>query len=341
MTRKKPRQTPKRRPAHPYRWAAAILAILLTGAGLALIAGCPGRTDAGPLYTGSVKPQSPFDATRAFRDLEAIVAIGPRPPGSPEALATRQYIKEELEAAGLEVREDAFEASTPVGPRSMANLTAVVEGTQPGIIILGNHYDTKYFPDFPFVGANDGGSTTAWMIELGRTLGPRRDGRTVWLCFFDGEESFKTWTDTDSLYGSREFVRRLKDEGKLDQVRAMINVDMIGDCYLGIYTDVGAPDWLTQTVWAKAQELGYASHFLSNGRSIQDDHIPFRSAGIPALELIDFNYGESFLDHDRLWHTPQDTIDRVCPGSLQVVGDVIYHALPELDARIDELTSTK
>ncbi|MCC6153424.1 MAG: M28 family peptidase, partial [Candidatus Hydrogenedentes bacterium] len=140
--------------------------------------------------------QGAFKGERAFETLKRIVAIGPRPPASPEAETLRQLIRGEVEAAGLEVRILPFEADTPLGKKSMANLVAVVKGSKDGIIALSNHYDTKHFEDFRFVGANDGGSTTAWMIEMARALGPAREGRTVWLIWFDGEEAFKEWSST-------------------------------------------------------------------------------------------------------------------------------------------------
>lgn len=276
--------------------------------------------------------QSPFDGKRAFEDLRAVVAIGPRDPGSQGIVQARDYIKRQLTAAGLAVREQAFTATTPVGSKAMVNLTGVVEGTKPGVILLGNHYDTKYFPNFTFVGANDGGSTTAWMLEMARTLGPHREGCSVWLCFFDGEEAFKTWSEADSLYGSRAYVAALKSGGELAQIKAMINVDMIGDCYLGVVGDPGAPAWLSGAVWGTASKLGYSEHFLLTPRHVEDDHVPFRKAGVPTLEVIDFSYGKTVNDHNRNWHTPNDTIDKVCADSLQVVGDVIYHALPDIDA---------
>jgi Zn-dependent M28 family amino/carboxypeptidase len=124
----------------------------------------------------------------------------------------------------------------------------------------------------------------------------------------------------------------LRQSKKIDEVKAMINVDMIGDCYLGINRDGDAPDWLTSIVWETADRLNYTSHFLSMPQIVQDDHIPFRRAGIPTLEIIDFSYGGSMIEHQRNWHTPNDTIDKVCPASLQAVGDVVYHSLAELDA---------
>jgi hypothetical protein len=279
-------------------------------------------------------PQSPFDGKRAFADLEKIVAFGPRPSGTDALAKTRAFIKAGLESAGLPVREWAFDADTPLGVKKMANVFGIVAGTSPGVILLTNHYDTKYLPEIKFVGANDGGSTTAWMLEMARAIGPKREGCSLWLCFFDGEEAFETWSDSDSLYGSRAFVKRLKDEGTFPEIRAEINVDMIGDCYLGVKRDRDAPDGFTKAVWNSAKELGYGEYFLPFSDDIQDDHIPFRKAGIPSLEIIDFSYGGSAIDHARNWHTERDSIERVCDGSLQVVGDVLYHALPKIDTAL-------
>lgn len=280
--------------------------------------------------------KSPFNGQRAYEDLKRIVAIGPRPPGSPEAETLRALLKEELAKLGIPVREQPFEADTPLGKLTMVNVIAEIKGNTPGVILLGNHYDTKYMPEIHFAGANDGGSTTAWMLEMARTIGPSRKGRSLWLVWFDGEEAIREWSDTDGLYGSREFVRQLRRNNSLKSIHAMINVDMIGDTYLGIVRDPGAPPWLSTLVWTQASELGYGSHFLATSLPVQDDHMPFRLAQIPALELIDFEYGGSALEHRANWHTPRDTIDRVDPRSLQVVGDVLYHALPTMDQLLDQ-----
>ena len=280
-------------------------------------------------------PRTPFNAPRAFEDLKRIVAFGPRPSGSPAHAAMRDYLEAELNAAGLRVERHAFTAKTPLGDVPMVNLIAHVEGTKPGVILIGNHYDTKVFKEFEFVGANDAGSTTAWMLEFARTVGGRRSGRSLMLCWFDGEEAFVEWSPADSLYGSRTLVSYLQEQKRLVDIHAMINVDMIGDCYLGVFSDPEAPKWLSDTIWTHAKLLGYGKHFLATGQVVEDDHIPFRRAGIPTLELIDFRYGGSIADHQRNWHTPEDTLERNCPGSLQAVGDVIYDSLPDIDAALD------
>ncbi len=276
-----------------------------------------------------------FNGERAYGTLKKVVAIGPRPAGSAQAETLRELIRSEVEQAGLDVRPVPFDADTPLGKRSMVNLIAVVKGTRDGIIALSNHYDTKLFDSFQFVGANDGGSTTAWMIEMARTLGPSRDGRSIWLIWFDGEEAFKEWSSSDGLYGSREMVRYLRKTKELDNLKALVNLDMIGDCHLGISRDAGAPSWLANSIWKSAAVLEHERRFLPDTQVIEDDHMPFRLAGVPCMNLIDFEYGGSPSEHSATWHTANDTIERVCPASLQAVGDVIYHALPAIESYLD------
>lgn len=281
--------------------------------------------------------QSPFDGKRAYRDLEHIVGIGPRVPGTEGSAKAREYIINEMRKAGIEVRVEPFEALTPLGPRPMANVVAVVQGDRDGVLILGNHYDTKYLPDIHFVGANDGGSTTAWMIEMARTFGPKRKGYTLWLCWFDGEEAFKEWTLRDSLYGSRSMAARLKESGEISRIKAMINVDMIGDCYLSIFKEPAATPWLSDIIWKTAEDLRYGAYFMEFGQEMKDDHVPFLEAGVPAVNIIDFRYGGTAFEHKRIWHTANDTIDKVCWESLQAVGDVIYTAIFNIEDRLIRL----
>lgn len=279
--------------------------------------------------------QSPFDMGRAWACLERVVAFGPRPAGSEELEALRGYLRNELAAAGFTVREQAFIAETPAGAKRMANLVAESKGDRDGLIVLTNHYDTKHFSDFDFAGANDGGSTTAWMLEMARTLGPSRRGATVWLVWLDGEEAWEKWGPGDSLYGSRAFVRHLRETGELEKIGALVNLDMIGDAYLGIHRDPDAPRWLLNSVWGTAMRLGYGRHFLDAAKRVQDDHLPFREAGIPALEVIDFSYGGSMAAHQRNWHTSGDTLDKVRAESLKAVGDVLYHSLTAIEAGME------
>jgi hypothetical protein len=137
--------------------------------------------------------KSPFDGERAYGDLVSFLEIGERVPGTEGSLKAQVFIKDGLRNAGVEVCEFPFEVFTPRGMLKMNTIVGVIQGSRSEVIILSNHYDSKYFRDFNFVGANDGGSTTVWMLEMARVLGPRREGYTVWLCFFDGEEAFEKW----------------------------------------------------------------------------------------------------------------------------------------------------
>jgi Zn-dependent M28 family amino/carboxypeptidase len=177
------------------------------------------------------------------------------------------------------------------------------------------------------VGANDGGSSTAFLLELARTLAARPREYTYWIAFFDGEEARASWTSTDSLYGSRRMAADLARRNALP--RAVIVADMIGDRDLNIRREAASTPWLTDLVWEGARRLGQSAHFLPDARAVEDDHVPFLRAGVPATLLIDFDFP--------WWHTAQDTLDKVSARSLQVVGDVLLETLPALEERLGTL----
>ena len=265
-----------------------------------------------------------FDGAAAFHHVERLVAIGPRPAGSPGGTRARDYITAELRRAGVQVRVDAFEADTPDGRIRMANVVGVVAGRRKDVILIGGHYDTKVFRNFSFVGANDGGSSTALLIELARALAARPREYTYWVAFFDGEEARASWTPTDSLYGSRRMAADLARRGELP--KAVIVADMIGDRDLNIRREASSTPWLTDLVWDSARRLGQGAHFLPEAMAVEDDHAPFARAGVPSVLLIDFDFP--------WWHTAQDTLDKVSARSLQVVGDVLLDALPAIEDRL-------
>jgi len=278
-------------------------------------------------------PSDSFDGDRAFADLKSLVAFGPRPPGSQALDRTRQWITHQLQNAGVEIERDPFVAATPLGPIPMVNLVARIPGTGSSIVIVAGHYDTKRMAS-TFVGANDGGSSAAFLLELARVLVKNKHALTYWLVFFDGEEALKQWSATDGLYGSRHFVGKFASEGTLTQVRAVIVVDMIADAHLNIHRDVHSTPWLNDLVFTQARHLGYGRYFLYGGRQIEDDHMPFLERGLPAMDIIDLDYGPLNLH----WHTRFDTVDRCSPTSLKIVGQVIQTTLQVLEA--DRITST-
>jgi glutaminyl-peptide cyclotransferase len=287
--------------------ATAVALTLLAVAGLACAADTPR-----------------IDGTAALRHVERLVAIGPRVAGTPGAERARAYITGELKKLGVTVDVRRFEADTLHGRLSLANVIAIVPGLRRDVILLGGHYDTKYFKEFRFVGANDGGSSAALLLELTRGLAAAPRQYTYWVVWFDGEEARESWTATDSLYGSRRLAAELARAGQLP--RAMVLVDMVGDRNLGILRDTYSTPWLTDLLWATAARLGHGRHFLASAMGVEDDHAPFLQAGVPAALLIDFDYPP--------WHTADDTLDKVSGQSLAVVGDVVLAALPAIERRL-------
>jgi glutaminyl-peptide cyclotransferase len=274
-----------------------------------------------PLAAQDTRLPPSFDGAAALRHVERLVAIGPRPAGSPGAARARSYIVDELKKAGVSAKVESFDAMTPHGRLPMANVVAVILGRRPDVILIAGHYDTKWFRDITFVGANDGGSSAALLIELARRLRERPREYTYWVAWFDGEEARESWTPTDSLYGSRRMAAELGKSRRLPS--AVIVADMIGDRDLGIRREAGSTAWMTDVIWASAVRLGYATHFLQDTLAVEDDHAPFIRKGIPATLLIDFDFPP--------WHTASDTLDKVSAQSLEIVGKVILDALPGIE----------
>jgi hypothetical protein len=267
----------------------------------------------------------PFNEKRAAQDLQTIVGFGPRPAGSAAIASTRAYIVAELEKAGLKPQLDEFDARTPLGVRRMVNIRASRPGSRSSVIAVTGHYDTKLFDSIRFVGANDGGSSTAWLLEFARSTRELKLENTLEFVFFDGEEAVVEWTDDDSVYGSRHDVERRMRNGTLRNLKAMILVDMIGDTNLNIKREGQSTPWLKDILWSTARSLGYTREFPNDEIEISDDHIPYLRAGIPAVDLIDFDYPP--------WHTAADTLDKVNARSLKIVADVVYFSLPAIDKR--------
>ena len=296
-----------------------------------------------PMTTAAAEAAPPaaqtggFDGAQAFEYLARQVAFGPRPAGSPALSRTQDYIKGQLTSFGCAVDEDNFTAQTPIGPIRMKNILAKVPGSGREIILLLTHYDTVRINNF--VGANDSASSTAVMLEMARLYcgpHPAEKLRTanLWIAFLDGEEAqlvrdgVAQWTDEDSVYGSRELAARTALSGDLKRVKAVVLADMIGDRDLHIQRERESTPWLTELIWSTAKRLGYGNIFLDEQQGpVGDDHGPFIRRGVPAVDLIDFESQGTF------WHTPQDTLDKVTPRSLAVVGHVLVEVLPQIDRR--------
>lgn len=295
----------------------------------ALSAGCADAPEAKAMMSSAAQsaPTRGFDSARAFEHLRRQVSLGPRPSGTPAIVETRRYILEQLKASGIDAREQAFIAMTPLGEVSMANIIATIPGKRPDRLALASHYDTKLFREFKFVGANDGASSTAVLLELGRVLKGRQNELTIELLFLDGEEARRTeWQGTDNTYGSRHYVQAAQKSGGLKALKALVLLDMIGDRELTIRRDSNSTPWLVDIIWSAAARLGHSGTFSNQLTTIEDDHIPFLRAGVAAADLID-------LDNPT-WHTAQDDLEHVSARSLQTVGDVVLAAVPEIEKHI-------
>jgi len=305
----------------------------------ACLASCPEPASAP--QTPSAPPPAPkgpavaFDSARAWRDLEKQVGFGPRPAGSAALDATRAWLEDELRKAGLEPRREPFRAPTPRGEVDFANIYADLPAqggdSAAPLVILVSHFDTKRM-DFPFVGANDAGSSTATLLELARGLaaaGPR--AVTLRFLFVDGEEAVRPqWIDPDNRYGSKHHAAQLKVRNERERTKAVIVLDMCGDRDLRFHRDPYSTAWLAELVFAAARREGLAAHVDGPRDAIADDHLSFLEVGIPALDLIDFSYGPD----NSWWHTHEDTLDKCSEESLARSARIVLAALPDLEARL-------
>jgi hypothetical protein len=272
-------------------------------------------------------PAAPrFDSNRAWEHLRRLVTLGPRPAGSAAIENSRKYIKDQLATAGVTVSEQAWEDQTPLGAVHLVNLLATIPGASKDRIVIAGHYDTKRLREFPFVGANDGGSSAAFLIEMARVLKGRKNALTVELLFLDGEEAVVEWQGNDHTYGSRHYVETAKRTGSLASVKAMVLVDMIADRDLRIKRDLNSTGWLTNIIWDAARQQKLTAYFPAETTQVEDDHLPFMQAGVPSVDVIDLEYPP--------WHTAGDNLDAVSARSLQIVGDVVLSALPQIEARV-------
>ncbi len=256
-----------------------------------------------------------FDGQRAYQDILTQMAFGPRTPGSEAHAQTVDWMVRELGQAGWEVEVQELEYQG----QPVRNVIAK-RGSGAPWIILGAHFDSRILADQdadstlsqqPVPGANDGASGVAVLMELARVL-PQETAKAqqIWLVFFDSEDQgdLPGW---DWIYGSRAFVDRLSG-----QPDAMVLLDMIGDADLNVYQEKNSDAELTRQIWQTAADLGYSKQIIATPKfRMLDDHIPFIEKGIPAVDLIDFDYP--------YWHTGQDTADKVSAESLKVVGETL------------------
>ncbi|MGA8593270.1 MAG: M28 family peptidase [Bryobacteraceae bacterium] len=282
---------------------------------------------------GSAAPAPPtaahFSGSAALAFTAKAVSFGQRPSGSDAIVKLRSWIAGELKPLPAEVTLDSFTGNTPAGPVPMTNIIAKFPGSSGKAIVITGHYDTKRLPMVNFVGANDGGSSTGFLLELARVVARAKCTDDIYLVWFDGEEAVRTeWSDTDSRYGSRHLAETWMASGMLPKIKALINIDMIGDKDLDIVKDANSSQTLTNLMWKTANELGYGKYFMRTGGPIDDDHVPFITDGVNAIDVIDLDYGPQ----NSYWHTEKDTMDKLSARSFQVVGDVIVNVIGKLEA---------
>lgn len=222
------------------------------------------------------------------------------------------------------VEEDEFVAATPIGALRMCNIVARFGPDSPeSVVVVSGHYDTLRMEGF--LGANDGGSSAGALMALAERL-DRRGANAVWLAFFDGEEATVEWRNQDHTYGSRRLAGRWAASGTVPRIKALINVDMVGDADLELVYEGNSDSRLRTKVWEIADELGYEAVFGRSIGYIEDDHVPFGRIGVPSLNLIDFEYGQG---HD-YWHSHDDTLDKLSARSFATVLHVVETAIDRL-----------
>lgn len=302
----------------------------------------PPRPNAG--ISTSPRPITPapvvvaaFNGERAMDHVKQQIEFGPRPPDTPQLARTRAYIADQLKSYGLKVTFDEFVATTPQGEKKMANIVGEIAGESETMILLASHYETKFYKDMLFVGANDPAASVATLLEIGRVLGSQKEKPKVTyrLLFFDGEEAFcEGWSDCDNpegpdnTYGSRHYVSLLQERDELKNTGALILLDLMGYKNLELGRDSLSTRWLQDIIWETGRELGHGKIFVDRQEGVGgDDHEPFLRAGVAAVDLIQLNS----YPH---WHRADDTIDKVSPQSMKIVGETVLASLPRIAARV-------
>ena len=268
-----------------------------------------------------------FDGKRAYALVAKQVGFGPHPSGSPAIAQLQDFLQSELKSYGCAIETDNFSADTPAGRLPMKNILVKIPGEKPGVILLATHYDSKRLPNF--VGADDGGSSTAVMLEIARILCKQHGKYPVWIAFFDGEEAVnQNWQDPDNRYGSRQMAAKLAVSGDLKKIRALLLADLVGSHGLRFRRESGSTPWVTDVVWTTAARLGYGAIFLNDHAPMMDDHQSFLDRGVPATDVI-----RCCTDEIPYWHTPEDTLDKISAKSLAITGHVFLESVKQLQSR--------
>jgi Zn-dependent M28 family amino/carboxypeptidase len=280
-----------------------------------------------------------FNSQQAFAYTAEVAGFGERWPGSPGHKKTENLIREVLQKDGAAIETDEFVATTPRGRVPVRNIIGkfnVSTDPQQRIVVLAGHYDTLFKPGF--IGANDGASSTAILLAFADALAHQKTEMEVWLVWTDLEEAVDigNFSGSDGLYGSKHLAQKLAASGVVPRIRGLFLLDMIGDKNLNVARETGSSSSL-QTVMAQAaSRLGYSQYFFKYAVSITDDHASFINVGIPAVDVVDAEYGRmgpKFDSMGEFHHSNTDTMDKVSRQSLEIVGRTILLTVELLDAQ--------
>jgi glutaminyl-peptide cyclotransferase len=304
---------------------------MVTGLAIAVGCGRPPPAEEAPPPAIPAKPPA-ISGAAALEEVRAFLAVGPRDAGTPGAERAANVLADRLRALGVEAEIQEFREPSPLGPETVfRNVLGRIPGRTDRIVLLGSHYDTKAgIPDF--VGANDSGSSTGLLLELARAFAAAGTPELeIRFAFFDGEESRIEYGPTDGFHGSRHLARTMAADGSLSNVVAMILLDMVGDRDLTLTIPRNCTPWLVSAAFAAARAEGVRERFQLYPYNVGDDHVAFFERGVPALNLIDFEFGSGPGLND-YWHTPADTLDKVSAESLDLVGRVVARLVADLPA---------
>jgi glutaminyl-peptide cyclotransferase len=278
-----------------------------------------------------------FNSQQAYTYTAKIAGLGERWPGSPGHKKTEDLIRETLQKDGAAIETDEFVATTPRGQVPVRNVIGkfnVSVDPKQKIVVLAGHYDTLFKPGF--IGANDGASSTAILLAFADALAHQKTAMQIWLVWTDLEEAINSFEGDDGLYGSRHLAKKLAASGDSARIRGLFLLDMIGDKNLNVARETGSSSSLQKVIEQAANRLGYSQYFFKYEVSIIDDHASFINVGIPAVDVVDAEYGRMGPEFDAMGefhHSSADTMDKVSRQSLEIVGRTILLAVELLDAQ--------
>jgi glutaminyl-peptide cyclotransferase len=278
-----------------------------------------------------------FNSQQAYLYTAQIAGFGERWPGSPGHKKTENLIRETLQKDGAVIETDEFVATTPRGQVPVRNIIGkfnVSVDPKQRIVVLAGHYDTLFKPGF--IGANDGASSTAILLAFADVLAHQKTSMQIWLVWTDLEEAINSFVGDDGLYGSRHLAKKLAASGESARIRGLFLLDMIGDKNLNVARETGSSSSLQKIIEQAASRLGYSQYFFKYDVSIIDDHASFINVGIPAVDVVDAEFGRMGPNFDAMGefhHSNADTMNKVSRQSLEIVGRTILLTVELLDAQ--------